>query len=113
LTEGPPVDARDYNELLDEFSAHIFYIRKGKVMHETPEFQSYQRILQFKWHWIQKAISRLEDVLGRFQVPMAEIDGKQLAKIVDEDRATVFELAMCVVNKDEVFPLIKIPQISF
>ncbi len=59
LTAPPPTqpaqvgpDARAYNELLDEFSSHLIYIRKGKLMFETPEFQSYQRILEFKWHWI-------------------------------------------------------------
>ena len=49
-------------------------------MHETPEFISYMRILEFKWHWIAKAIAVLEDMLTMYEVPMAEIDGKMLGK---------------------------------
>jgi len=82
-------------------------------MHETPEFISYMRILEFKWHWISKAIAVLEDLLTMYEVPMAEIDGKMLAMCVEEEQTTMIDLAACVVNKDEVFPLIKIPQIRF
>lgn len=36
-------DARDYNELMDEYSLHNIIIRKGKCLDETPEFISFKR----------------------------------------------------------------------
>lgn len=40
---------KTYSEVLDEFSLHHFYIRKGKVIDESPEFISYRRILMGNW----------------------------------------------------------------
>ena len=34
-------DPLAYLEVVDEYSSHEFLMRKGKVMEETPEFQSY------------------------------------------------------------------------
>jgi hypothetical protein len=40
---GVDVDARDYNELMDEYSLHNLIIRKGKCLDEAPEFISFKR----------------------------------------------------------------------
>jgi hypothetical protein len=34
----------DYLEVVDEYSSHEFLMRKGSVLSDTPEFQSYMRL---------------------------------------------------------------------
>ena len=42
-------DARDYNELMDEYSLHQLIIRRGHLLEQTPEFNSFKRTFLQKW----------------------------------------------------------------
>ena len=41
--------ARDYNELMDQYSLHQIIIRKGEILDTTPEFISFKRTHLNKW----------------------------------------------------------------
>jgi len=41
ITENERMVTKDYKEVLDEYSSHEFMIRKGVVLDQTPEYQSY------------------------------------------------------------------------
>ena len=43
------VDARDYNELMDEYSLHQLIVRRGTILDSTPEFNSFKRTYLQKW----------------------------------------------------------------
>jgi len=38
ITDNEGLAAKDYKEVLDEYSSHEFMIRKGRVLDQTPEF---------------------------------------------------------------------------
>ena len=42
---------------MDEYSSHEFMIRKGVVLKDTPEYQSYMRIYNKDWSQILKVVN--------------------------------------------------------
>ncbi len=104
---------RGYNELLDQYSLHQFIIRRGKVLDMTPEFQSFQRTHVADWGPITTVIKLLEELLTKFSVPMAYIDGHSVINLAEraelETRPTAEELLNCIANIDQVGSLIRIP----
>ena len=42
-------NARDYNELMDQYSLHQIIIRKGQILDTTPEFISFKRSYLNRW----------------------------------------------------------------
>ena len=47
--ESKDIDARGYNELMDEYSLHQLMFRKGRLIDQTPEFVSFRRTYIDKW----------------------------------------------------------------
>eukprot|EP00736_Rhodelphis_marinus_P005987 Rmarinus@m.15797 len=101
---------RGYNMLMDTYSLHQFIIRNGHVL-TTPEYQSYCRKNQGpRWGAIFMIIRALEDICRKYVVPMAVVDGHVIAQMADDlHRPTLAELVGCIVNLDDVAPLLKIP----
>ena len=56
-------------------------IRKGRVLGETPEFQSYKRICEDLWPVINDILIRLENVAKRSKIDWLKVDGKKLVKL--------------------------------
>ena len=56
-TKAAIAKIRGYNELLDQYSLHQFIIRRGKVLHMTPEFQSFKRTHVAEWGQITTIVS--------------------------------------------------------
>lgn len=108
-TESPP---KEYEELMDVHSAHQFLIRKGKTLEATPEFQSYKRKYGHSWSYIAQVIKELEEMLGKFSVPLALIDGTRLVEVAGEPRTPVL-LLTCILNQAEVQPLLDIPSLLY
>lgn len=101
-------EARDYNELMDEYSLHELIIRRGRVLDQTPEFNSFKRTFVQKWGQISYILMLLEKLLMHSSVEMAYIDGRKVAALcytsdIDlNSKPTEEELFECVQNKDEV-----------
>jgi hypothetical protein len=95
---------RGYNELLDTYSLHQFIIHKGKTMRETPEFLSFKRVGHEIWGSIEQVIRALEQLLTRYFVPLAYIDGQQLMAVAAMELAVPSrsQLLACIVNEDQV-----------
>lgn len=79
------MDARDYNELMDEYSLHQLIIRKGKCLEEAPEFVSFKRTYLQRWASISFILMLLEKLLSQSDVEMAYIDGQKVADLSRED----------------------------
>lgn len=77
---------RGYNELLDQYSLHQFIIRRGKVLDMTPEFQSFQRTHVAEWGPITTVVKLLEQMLTKFSVPMAYIDGHSVIQLAERGK---------------------------
>ncbi len=98
----------DYLEVVDEYSSHEFLMRRGQVLHDTPEFQSYMRLHAQTWHQIQFVIEQLASFLSQFEVSLANIDGKKVKTFASMDRElTPLELFECIVNKDQMSSLVQ------
>ena len=104
-----------YPEVLDAYSLHLFIIRKGRTLNETPEFQSYKRICENIWEPISNIIKSLEKLLHNYGVPLATIDGKKVARLAVQKKKNLNmnELLDCVVNSEEVNQVLKIPSLMF
>ena len=94
---------------------HEFIIRKGKVLDQTPEFISFKRTYIHKWGSISYIIHLLEKFLATYSIDLAYVEGKQIALLAEEDlkKPSNEQLFDCIVNKDEVGKIIKIPSRMF
>lgn len=70
-----------YPEILDTYSLHYLVIRKGTVLGETPEFQSYKRICEDFWPTINEILKKLEIIGRNSGIDWMKVDGKKLAKL--------------------------------
>ena len=103
---------KEYEELMDTHSAHQFVIRKGKTLEATPEFQSYHRKYGHSWSYIAQVIKELEDMLGKFSVPIAIINGARIVEVAGDPPSPAILLS-CIVNQTEVQPLLDIPALRY
>lgn len=53
-------EERGYDKIMDEHALHIFLIRYGKVIEETPEFVSFKRVCERDWHNLAPLLKILE-----------------------------------------------------
>ncbi|KAJ0400380.1 hypothetical protein ATCC90586_008493 [Pythium insidiosum] len=102
---------RGYNELLDAYSLHQFLIHKGRAMRDTPEFQSFRRVSQEIWGSVEEVLRALEQLLTRYFVPLAYIDGQRLMTVASMELTSFSkaQLLSCIVNEDQVASLIRRP----
>lgn len=100
---------RGYLDLLDEYSLHHFVIWHGKVIRDTPEFTSLARTHQSCWSSIDRCVSILEEIMTVNDVPLAVIDGKQLAELARLDLERVDEADLCsvIANLEQIRPLLR------
>jgi hypothetical protein len=106
------VAAKEYEEVVDAYSLHQFIIRRGKVLADTPEFQSYKRTYFGIWEPITLLIQTLEKILTDYDIRVAYIDGKKLARLAEISfgKPSIADLLGCIVNQDDVSKVIRIPQ---
>ena len=100
---------RGYLDLLDEYSLHHFVIWHGKAIRDTPEFTSLARTHQSCWSSINRCVSVLEEIMMLNEVPLAVIDGKQLAELARFDLERVDEADLCsvIANLEQIRPLLR------
>jgi hypothetical protein len=110
--------ARSYNELMDIYSLHQFIIRKGKVLDQTPEFISFKRTYISQWGSVSYIIHLLEKFLSTYGIDLAYIEGKQLVALAHSQTSDMKKpgnelLFDCIINKEDVGKVIKIPSRMF
>ena len=104
-------ETRTYTELLDMYSLHEFVIRKGATLDTTPEWHSFHRSHQPMWGAISGIVQQLEKLLTEFNIPLAYIDGKAVAKLATVGLGVYSqeELLACISNREEVSSLLTVP----
>jgi len=110
-------NARDYNELMDQYSLHQIIIRKGQILDTTPEFISFKRTYLNKWGAVSYILHCIQRLLSESEVELAYIEGRKVALLagveMDLKKPPKEELYDCIVNKNEVASRIKIPSMMF
>jgi hypothetical protein len=66
---------------MDEYSLHQLIIRKGQVLDQTPEFNSFKRTYLQKWGQISYILMLLEKLLKGSSLEMAYVDGRKVAAL--------------------------------
>ena len=114
---GEGQQARDYNELMDQFSLHQIIIRKGQVLDTTPEFISFKRTYLGKWGSVSYILHLIQRLLQESEVEMAFVNGQKVAMLagneMDLKKPSKEDLYDCINNKDEVASRIRIPSLMF
>lgn len=107
--------AREFDQLMDEHSAHYVIIRRGRVLEETPEYESFQRTYAPLWDALAAMLLQLEAICKQYAVPLATVDGKKLAALAARDdvatgAALPAELLLaCIENIEEVAAVLRQP----
>lgn len=84
--------ARGFEALMDTFSLHEIMIRKGQMLRDTPEFESYQRSFAGVWGVLEGLLGHLGALCAQYAVPLAIVNGKSLAELaVQVGRAAEWE----------------------
>ena len=96
--------ARQFDELMDTFSLHHYIIRHGLTLDTTPEFASFGRKYAADWGAIQELNAQLEQLMRKYNVPLAYVDGQKLAALAADPLASrgTQELLECLVNSEQV-----------
>jgi hypothetical protein len=105
---------RPFESLMDTFSLHEVLIRKGAVIRDTPEFESYQRTFAPVWPVVEGLLQHLAALCSQYAVPLAVVNGKSLADLAHQVagagyRPAMEDLLVCLSNIQEVAALLKQP----
>ena len=73
---------RSYEDIMDKHALHIFYVRNGKIMHESPEFESFKRVYSHRMEELQVWLDMLEKVCTKLDVKLLKVNGGKLLKYV-------------------------------
>lgn len=92
---------RDYDKIMDDHSQHVFQIRKGKVIQETPEFISFKRVCEKEWNRIEPLIFTLESYAKLLNYRLLKINGSKLYKQIFQPKISVKELMTCFLPSDD------------
>lgn len=65
---------------MDKHALHIFYVRNGKIMNESPEFESFKRVYSYKWEELEEWLDLLESVCLRLDIKLLKVEGGKLLK---------------------------------
>lgn len=72
---------RGYEDLMDQHALQIFLVRHGKVIDETPEFQSFKRLAGKRWEKVAPYLKLLLKCINRLELKLVRINGSDLLKI--------------------------------
>lgn len=98
-----------YMKLLDDYNLHSFVIWQGRVIRDTPEFNSMMRVYRATWSSIARCISILEDIMTVNAVPLAVVNGGELSDLaaLDLERVGGTDLCLCISNLEQIRPLLR------
>lgn len=94
-------EERGYERMMDEHALHIFLIRFGKVIEETPEFISFKRICERDWGKILPLIKILEKNSAILGIKLIKVNGGELYKLSFKTKITQRDLLNCFMPNDE------------
>ncbi|GLC34485.1 hypothetical protein PLESTB_001256000 [Pleodorina starrii] len=109
-----PGGGRPFESLMDSFSLHEVMIRKGAVLRDTPEFESYQRTFAPLWRVLEALLLHLAALCAQYAVPLAVVNGRSLADLAQQVAGAGYQPAMedllvCLSNIQEVAALLRQP----
>lgn len=104
-------EIREYSKLNDRHAAHQLVIRNGKLLRETPDFQSFRKRHRFEWGPIVDILHMLEKILASHAISIAYVDGQKVAKLAEDELRVPRrnDLIRCIDNAEDVEPLIVLP----
>ena len=83
---GDSVPVRSYDQLLDGFSYHPFFIHHGHVKSDTAEFASFQRTHKRHWTAITAILGQLQQWAKKEQTkPLLTLYGSAIVALVERD----------------------------
>eukprot|EP01041_Mallomonas_annulata_P008189 gene8189-16836_t len=101
-------ELRNYSVLMDQYSLHNFLIWNGKSLRNTPEFQSFRRTYDHDWGPISSIIAALEEMMTRYGVKLAIVNGQKTAEfaLCGLPYHEEFDLLNCITNIEQIKPTI-------
>jgi hypothetical protein len=109
------VKKREYEQLMDEHSEHMIIFRRGRVLEETPEFESYRRKFADDWDALAAMLLQIESICVQYAVPLAVVNGKLLAELCRSldcgggGQVPMERLLVCIDNIQEVAAVLRQP----
>ena len=100
-TEPEQRNPRDYDKLMDEHALHVFMVRNGESLQETPEFESFKRVYQLMWAEIIPYLDGLESYCKMLKIKMLKVNGSALVNLVRRKmQPSALNLIECVLPFD-------------
>ena len=75
------LQAREYEDVMDQHALQIFLVRHGKVIEESPEFQSFKRLAGKKWQKLTPFLKLLLRCVSKLGLKLVRINGSDLLKV--------------------------------
>jgi hypothetical protein len=104
--------SRAYEQLLDDHSLHRFLVRRGRVVQDTPEFESFRRRCGTRWPRICIVLEALEALVARLALPLVFGRGRVVAELAERMDAapttqpvTMRDVLACIEGCETMPPL--------
>ena len=86
---------------MDEHALHVFMVRNGEVLQETPEFESFKRVYGLMWAEVLPYLEELENYCKMLKIKLLKVNGSALVNLVRRKMlATALNLIECVLPFD-------------
>lgn len=86
---------------MDKHALHIFYVRHGVIMHESPEFESFKRLYSSRFSDLEKWLNLLESVCRRLDIKLLQVNGGKLLKYITNGVKPTVRLVVSCLERPE------------
>lgn len=87
---------------MDKHALHIFYVRNGKIMHESPEFESFQRVYSYRRSEVKLWTDMLESTCMKLGIKLLKVNGGKLLKYIMKNvKPTIPLIVSCISRHDD------------
>ena len=94
------IKEREYEDMMDQHALQIFMVRQGKIVEETPEYQSFKRLAGGKWVALQPFLLALSKLIKQSGAKLVYINGSALLEVLAKKARPAYpSLLACVTTE--------------
>jgi hypothetical protein len=101
LKSGGGMEERGYEKMMDQHALHVFMIRNGKIIQETPEFLSFKRVIDRDLNRIVPFLLTIEQFAAFLEKKLIKVNGSELYKLIFQPKVSLKDIVACFIPPDD------------
>jgi hypothetical protein len=95
------MEERGYEKMMDQHALHVFMIRNGKIIQETPEFLSFKRVIDRDLNRIVPFLLTIEQFAAFLEKKLIKVNGSELYKLIFQPKVSLKDIVACFIPPDD------------